>query len=107
MRTEKMHRLVDTAGYVFEELTDGYSDRELGRAFWAYLRSKLLDDATRKVKVSEFVCEQIRGLDEDVFEKKYGVKLSNVKKSRQQLSFVAETATKMLKFSGRFEIIDW
>ena len=51
-----MHKLLNIAGYVYEELTDKFvDDKDLGREFWKYLKSKMLDDMTKKVKVSDFV----------------------------------------------------
>ena len=107
MRLELLHKLTDVASYVFAELTDEHSDRELGKSFWLYLRSKLLDDTTKRVSVSEFVYEQILDMDDKAFETKYGVKLSNIKKSKDQLLFVSEVVTKMFKYSRNFQVIDW
>ena len=107
MRVELLHRLLDVSSYIFEELTDDHSDRELGKSFWSYLRSKLLDDTTKRVSVSEFVYDQILALDEKAFEAKYDVKLSNIKKTKDQLLFVSEIVTKMFKFSRKFQVIDW
>lgn len=89
-----MHKLLNIAGYVYEELTDKFvDDKDLGREFWKYLKSKMLDDMTKKVKVSDFVYLQILELDSEQFDKKYDMKLSNVKKSKEQLEFVTQVVT--------------
>lgn len=102
-----MHKLLNIAGYVYEELTDKFvDDKDLGREFWKYLKSKMLDDMTKKVKVSDFVYLQILELDSEQFDKKYDMKLSNVKKSKEQLEFVTQVVTQMLKCSDN-QMIDW
>ena len=89
-----MHKLLNIAGYVYEELTDKFvDDKDLGREFWKYLKSKMLDDMTKKVKVSDFVYLQILELDSEQFDKKYDMKLSNDKKSKEQLEFVTQVVT--------------
>ena len=89
-----MHKLLNIAGYVYEELTDKFvDDKDLGREFWKYLKTKMLDDMTKKVKVSDFVYLQILELDSEQFDKKYDMKLSNVKKSKEQLEFVTQVVT--------------
>jgi len=94
MRIDLMHKLLNIAGYVYEELTDKFvDDKDLGREFWKYLKSKMLDDMTKKVKVSDFVYLQILELDSEQFDKKYDMKLSNVKKSKEQLEFVTQVVT--------------
>lgn len=95
-----MHKLLNVAAYVYEELTDKFvDDKDLGREFWKYLKSKMLDDMTKKIKVSDFVYLQILELDADAFDKKYDMKLTNVKKSKEQLEFVTQVVTQMLKCS--------
>lgn len=96
------------SSFVFEEMTERMSEIDMAREFWKYLRSRFLDDMSQKVRVSDFVVEFIRGLDEDAFEAKYKVKLGNVKKSRQQLDFCSSCVTTMLHYSSYgSKIIDW
>lgn len=108
MRVELLRRLTDVSSYIFEEMADHMSEIDMAREFWKYLRSRLLDDMSQKVKVSDFVCEFVKGLPEDEFEAKYGTSLSNIKKSRQQLDFVCSCVTTMLHYSSYgSKIIDW
>lgn len=108
MRIELLQRLTTVSSYVFEEMTDDKTETELARDFWKYLRSRILDDMTRKIRVSEFVTDYVRSLSEKKFERKYGVKLANVKKSRLQLEFVAGCVSMLLHYSSYgSKIIDW
>lgn len=108
MRIELLRRLTTTSSYLFEEITSEKTELDLAKEFWQYLRSRLLDDMTQKVRVSEFVEEKIRNLDPDAFEKKYGQSLSNVLKSRAQLDFACCCVTTLLRFSSYGQkIIDW
>lgn len=108
MRIELLQRLTAASSYIFEELTREKTELDVAKEFWAYLRSRLLDDMTQKVRVSEFVEEKIRGLDPAPFEEKYGHSLSNVLKSRAQLDFVCCCVTTLLRFSSYgSKIIDW
>lgn len=108
MRIELLQRLTTVSSYVFEEMTDDKTETELAREFWKYLRSRLLDDMTRKIRVSEFVTEYVRRIPEKKFEKKYGVKLRNVKKSRAELEFVSGCVAMLLHYSSYgSKIIDW
>ena len=37
-----MHKLLNVASYIYEELTDMYSDeKDLGRDFWKHMKSKI------------------------------------------------------------------
>ena len=108
MRIELLRRLTTVSSYLFEEITDQKTELDLAREFWAYLRSRLLDDMAQKVRVSEFVEEKLRGLDRAAFEAKYGHSLANVLKSRAQLDFVCSCVTTLLRFSSYgSKIIDW
>lgn len=103
-----MHRLLDLAGFIFEELNDEFDDsKDLGREFFRYLKSKLFDDITQKVKVSDFIYEKILELDTKAFDNKYGCNLAACKKSRNQMQFVTSVVTQLLKYSNKNEIIDW
>ena len=108
MRVELLRRLTDVSSYLFEEMTERMSEIDMAREFWKYLRSRFLDDMNEKVRVSDFVAEFIRGLDEKEFSAKYKVSLGNVKKSKQQLDFCCSCVTTMLHYSSYgSKIIDW
>lgn len=103
-----MHKLLDLAGFVYEELDDQFNDqKDLGREFFKYMKSKLFDDIAQKVKVSDFIYDKILELDSEAFDKKYCCKLENCKKSKNQLMFVVAVVTQMFKYSKKNEIIDW
>lgn len=108
MRVELLRKLTDLSSYVFEEMTSAMTEIDMAREFWKYLRSRFLDDMSEKVRVSDFVGEYIRKMPEAEFDAKYGVKLGNVKKSRQQLEFCCSCVTTMLHYSSYgSKIIDW
>lgn len=108
MTINLMKRLVDVSSYVFEEMTSEKTENDLAKDFWKYLRSRLLDDMTKKVRISEFVRDYVLGLDETAFFSKYGQKISNVKKSKAQMSFVCSCISLMLQHSTYgVKIIDW
>lgn len=103
-----MHKLLDLAGYIYEELNDEFDDsKDLGREFFKYLKSKFFDDITQKIKVSDFIYDKILALDTEKFDKKYCCNLSACKKSKHQMQFVTSVVTQMLKYSSKNEIIDW
>lgn len=103
-----MHKLLDLSGYIYEELTDEFNDsKDLGREFFKYMKSKLFDDMTKKVKVSDFIYEKILELDANEFDKKYNSNLKACKKTKSQMTFVVAIVTQMLKHSSKNEIIDW
>lgn len=108
MRVELLRKLTDVSSYVFEEMTDRMSEIDMAREFWKYLRSRFLDDMNQKVRVSDFVAEFIRNIPEKEFDRKYGTKIGNVKKSKQQLEFCCTCVTTMLHYSSYgSKIIDW
>lgn len=108
MTIDLMKRLVDMSSYVFEEMTSEKTENDLAKDFWKYLRSRLLDDMTKKVRISEFVRDYVLGLDEADFFSKYGRKISNVKKSKAQMSFVCSCISLMLQHSAYgVKIMDW
>lgn len=108
MRVELLKKLTDISSYIFEEMTDKMSEIDMAREFWKYLRSKFLDDMNQKVRVSDFVREFIKNIPEDEFNKKYLVKLENIKKTKQQLDFCCSCVTMMLHYSSYgSKIIDW
>ena len=108
MRIELMHKLLDLAGFIYEELNDEFNDsKDLGREFFKYLKSKFFDDITQKIKVSDFIYDKILALDTEEFDKKYYCNLSACKKSKNQMQFVTSIVTQMFKYSSKNEIIDW
>lgn len=108
MTVRLLHKLTDVSSCLFEELTDGYSEVDLARDFWKYLKSRILDDSTKKVRVSEYVRERIMRLDEKAMKRKFGLKLSTVKKSSAQLDYVSSCVSTMLHHSSYGQkIIDW
>lgn len=58
---------------MFEELSeDEFSDsKDLGREFFKFMKTKFLDDVTKKVKVSDFIKDKVLELDAPAFDKKY------------------------------------
>lgn len=57
--------------------------KDIGNDFWNYTRSQFLNDGIKKIKVVDFVYNYILKLDADFYLKKYGISLSNIKKSRE------------------------
>lgn len=103
-----MHKLLDLASYIYEELNDEFDDsKDLGREFFKYLKSKFFDDITQKIKVSDFIYDKILGIDTKAFDTKYHCNLSACKKSKNQMMFVTSIVTQMFKYSNKNEIIDW
>ena len=108
MRIELMHKLLDLAGYIYEELNDEFDDsKDLGREFFKYLKSKFFYYITQKIKVSDFIYDKILTLNTEEFDKKYCCNLSACKKSKHQMQFVTSVVTQMFKYSSKNEIIDW
>ena len=108
MRIELMHKLLDLASYIFEELNDEFDNsKDLGREFFKYLKSKFFDDITQKIKVSDFIYDKILSINTQEFDAKYHCNLSSCKKSKNQMMFVTSIVTQMLKYSNKNEIIDW
>lgn len=59
------------------------SGKDIGNDFWNYTRSQFLNDGIKKIKVVDFVYNHILKLDVDFYLKKYGISLSNIKKSKE------------------------
>ena len=72
--------------------------KDVGNLFWNFTKSKFLDDNTKKIKVSDFVYVYILHLDPDFYKSKYDISLANIKKSKQQMKFVSEIVTKLIKY---------
>lgn len=62
-----MHKLLNVADFIFEEMTDSFSGKDIGNSFWVFVKSKILDDTTRKIKVVDFVYDYILKLDPDYY----------------------------------------
>ena len=108
MRIELMHKLLDLSGFIYEELNDEFNDsKDLGRAFFKYLKSKFFDDVTQKIKVSDFIYDKILEIDTKLFDKKYHCNLAACKKSKEQMLFVTSIVTQLFKHSSKNDIIDW
>lgn len=108
MRIELMHKLLDLSGFIYEELNDEFNDeKDLGREFFKYLKSKFFDDITQKIKVSDFIYDKILEINTEEFDKKYDCNLSACKKSKDQMQFVTSVVTQMFKYSSKNQIIDW
>ena len=101
-----MHKLLDVSSFIFEEMTDDFSDKQIGNEFWKFTKTKFLDDNTKKIKVSDFVYDYILHLDPDFYKSKYDISLANIKKSKQQMKFVSEIVTKLIKYSD-IPLIDY
>lgn len=99
MRPQLMHKLLNVADFIFEDMTDQMSGKDIGNLFWSFLKDKFLDDTTKKIKVVDFIYDYVLHLDNDYFKSKYDINLSAVKKSKHQLMFVSEILTKMIKHS--------
>lgn len=103
-----MNKLNLLATYVFEEITSVADEKDIARDFWKYLKSRLLDDISQKVKISEYVYFVISNINVKDFNKKYSVKLDNVKKSKQQMDFLCSAVSILLHYSNYGgKMIDW
>lgn len=108
MTVKLLHHLLDISSYVYEELTDTMGDYDISKSFWKHLKSKFLDDNTKKIKVSDYIREELFKFDVSHFNEKYSCKLQNVKKDRAQVSFVCSCVALMFQHSGVGEsIIEW
>lgn len=108
MRLELMNKLNLIATYVFEEITDIANEKDISKDFWKYLRSRLLNDMNQKVKISEYIYYIISKINVKEFNKKYSVKLDNVKKSKQQLDFLCSAVSILLHYSDYGnKMIEW
>ena len=101
-----MHKLLTAADYIFEEMSDSMTGKEVGNLFWNFTKSKFLDDNTKKIKVSDFVYDYILHLDPDFYKSKDDISLANIKKSKQQMEFVSKIVTKLIKYSD-IPLIDY
>ena len=95
-----MHKLLNASDFIFQEWTDTMLGKDIGNDFWKFCRSKFLDDNVTKIKVIDFVYDHILHLDNDFYKQKYDLNLRAIKKSKQQMLFVSEIVSKMIKHSG-------
>lgn len=106
MTTKLMHKLVQAADFIFQEMTDEFAPKDIGNYFWSYVRSKLLDDTTKKIKVRDFVYDWILKLDTKLYKSKYDLNLDAIKKSKEQMMFLSDTISKMIKYAD-IPLIDY
>ena len=106
MTTKLMHKLVQAADILFQDMTDELSPKDIGNSFWTFVKSKLLDDTTKKIKVRDFVYDWILKLDSKVCKEKYDLNLEAIKKSKEQMMFLSDTISKMIKYAD-IPLIDY
>lgn len=106
MTVKLMHNLITTTDYIFQEMTDTMSDKDIGNDFWRFVKSKFLDDNQKKIKVFDYCYNVILNLDCEFYRKKYGVNIDNIKKTKEQITFCSEILSKMLKHSD-IPLIDY
>lgn len=106
MTTKLMHKLVQAADFIFQEMIDEFAPKDIGNCFWSYVRSKLLDDTTKKIKVRDFVYDWILKLDPKLYDEKYQMNLEAIKKSKEQMMFLSDTISKMIKYAD-IPLIDY
>ena len=106
MTVKLMHNLITTTDYIFQEMTDTMSDKDIGNDFWRFVKSKFLDDNQKKIKVFDYCYNVILNLDVEFYQKKYGVNIDNIKKTKEQITFCSEILSKMLKHSD-IPLIDY
>jgi len=77
-----MHKLLTAADFIFQDMTDQMTGKDIGNAFWDFTKTKFLDDNVHKIKVVDFIYDYVLHLDSESFESKYSISLSNIKKSK-------------------------
>ena len=78
MTTRLMHKLVQAADTIFQDMTDEMLPKDVGNLFWQFAKSKILDDTTKKIKVRDFVYDWILKLDNDTYREKFNINLEAV-----------------------------
>lgn len=106
MKVKLMHQLIEASDMIFQSWTNEVAGKDIGNDFWTFVRSQMLTDGVKKIKVFDFVYDHILHLDSEAFQKKFGVSLENIKKSKDQLTFVSEIVSKMIKHSD-IPLIDY
>ena len=94
-----IHKLVDASAFIFEELTDRYSSKEIANGYWKYCKKKFLT-GSEKVKMAEYAREILFTLNAKAFQKKYKINVANIKKSKAQSEFVSNCLVMILKSSN-------
>ena len=95
-----MHRLLDAASFLYEKLTQDNSEKDLANAFWKFSKRRFLIDVNQKTSMADFCENLIKMMDEESVMDQLGINLANIKKSKTQLRFVAETMALLFKSSG-------
>lgn len=101
-----MHQLIEVSDIIFQSWTNEVAGKDIGNDFWLFVRSQLLTDGIKKIKVFDFVYDHILKLDSAAFQAKFNISLENVKKSKDQMTFVSEIVSKMIKHSD-IPLIDY
>lgn len=101
-----MHKLVQVADVIFQDMTDALSPKDVGNAFWKFLKSKMLDDTTKKIRVRDFVYDWILKLDDKDYNTRFNINLEACKKSKEQMMFLSDTVSKMIKYAD-IPLIDY
>ena len=73
MKVQLMHKLLNVSDYIFQEMTDSMTGKDVGNAFWKFTKSKFLDDNVHTIKAVDFVYDYILKLDVDFYKEKYGI----------------------------------
>lgn len=87
-------------------MTDELSPKDIGNSFWTFVKSKILDDTTKKIKVRDFVYDWILKLDTEACKKRLDINLGSIKKSKEQMMFLSDTISKMIKYAD-IPLIDY
>ena len=106
MTTRLMHKLVQAADTIFQDMTDEMLPKDVGNLFWQFAKSKILDDTTKKIKVRDFVYDWILKLDNDTYREKFNINLEAIEKSKEQMMFLSDTISKMIKYAD-IPLIDY
>lgn len=101
-----MHKLVQVADVIFQDMTDALSPKDVGNAFWKFLKTKMLDDTTKKIRVRDFVYDWILKLDDENYSSRFNINLEACKKSKEQMMFLSDTVSKMIKYAD-IPLIDY
>lgn len=87
-------------------MTNELSPKDIGNSFWIFVKSKILDDTTKKIKVRDFVYNWILNLDAKTCKARLDINLESIKKSKEQMMFLSDTISKMIKYAD-IPLIDY